>query len=126
MIERIHAILIIAATLLLCTSVLAKNDGRWSQLDPAKREWFRNQIVPDGRHKGQICCNEADGVDAQEDIRGEKYWVTFTANGKEIPWMEVPDEAVIRGPNKYGTPVVWFWFENGEVKIKCYAPGSGI
>jgi hypothetical protein len=121
----LRALILVILTLVL-SQAFAKNDGRWSQLDPVKRDWLRNQIVPGGKHKGGNCCNESDGVDAQEDIRGDKYWVTFTAHGVPIPWTEVPDEAVIRAPNKYGTPVVWFWFENGQAKIKCYAPGSGI
>jgi hypothetical protein len=42
--------------------------------------------------------------------------------------MMVPDELVIRTPNKHGKPTVW-WGKNagnGQVFIRCYAVGAGI
>jgi hypothetical protein len=38
----------------------------------------------------------------------------------------VPDEVVIRGPNKIGRPVVWTYWENGTLHIRCFAPGGGV
>jgi hypothetical protein len=40
--------------------------------------------------------------------------------------MEVPDDAVIHGPNKIGSPVVWYGWENMKVKIRCFIPGNGV
>jgi hypothetical protein len=41
-------------------------------------------------------------------------------------WYPVPDEVVIKDPNKVGHPVVWIYYEQGEVKIRCFAPGGGV
>ena len=41
-------------------------------------------------------------------------------------WQPVPDEVVIQQPNPHGAPVVWWYVEKGEIKIRCYAPGSGV
>jgi hypothetical protein len=38
----------------------------------------------------------------------------------------VPDELVIRTPNKHGKPTVWWGKSNGQVFIRCYAVGAGI
>ena len=71
-----------------------------------------------------LCCTEADGNEAQEDIRDGHYWTTWPAVAPV--WYPVPDEVVIRGPNKIGRPVVWTYWENGTLHIRCYAPGGGV
>ena len=38
----------------------------------------------------------------------------------------VPDDVVIKDPNKVGHPVVWIYFEQGAIKIRCYAPGGKV
>lgn len=40
-------------------------------------------------------------------------------------WMQVPDEVIIREPNRHGAPVVWWMIRDGDVAIRCYAPGGG-
>lgn len=108
---------------------LARDDGRWSAADPAKRQWFRSQISP---KTGQMCCDEADGTEAEEDIRDGRYWARWKikARGYDLEytteWTLVPDDVVIRDPNRNGSPVVWWWFEGGKPAVRCYAPGAGI
>lgn len=95
------------------------------------RKWFRDQKSP---KTGQVCCDEADGGQAQEEIRNGRYWVSFCIVGdskagtcaRSSGWIEVPDDVIIRGPNLAGHPVVWSYFENGVAKIRCFAPGAGI
>lgn len=99
--------------------------GQYAQVDPATREWFRSQRVPGGERVGQSCCSEADGTTAEEDIRGDHYWIRFQARGIDSGWMQVPDEVVIHEPNRHGAPVVWWFYNNGKPAIRCYAPGSG-
>jgi hypothetical protein len=41
-------------------------------------------------------------------------------------WIPVPADVVIKGPNPNGTPVAWWYFLEGEVQIRCYAPGGGV
>ncbi len=117
--------------LVFCNSLaVAKDNGQWAQAPPDVRQWFQDQKVPSGPHKDQSCCNMADGEQVQEDIRHGQYWI----KGGHFPdWTLVPDEAVIRGPNKHGQPIVWWFsgqYNNGvqtsPTGIRCYSPGAGI
>jgi hypothetical protein len=60
----------IALLVLAASPAIARDNGRYAQVDPKIRQWFRNQLSP---KTGGNCCNEADGVYAEEDIRGEHY-----------------------------------------------------
>jgi hypothetical protein len=107
--------------LVLCISALARDNGQYENVAPDVRQWFRDQKSP---KTGMICCSEADGSEAQEDIRNGHYWTTWPAVAPT--WYQVPDEVVIKDPNKVGHPVVWTYYERGEVKIRCYVPGGGV
>ena len=59
--------------------------GQLAQVDPADREWLGKQLVPGANYR---CCDENDGTYAEEEIRGERYWVRFAwrhyGNGDHI------------------------------------------
>ena len=59
----------------------------------------------------------ADGRETEYDIRGTKYWVPV--NGT---WREVPDEALLTEPNKFGRPMLWL---DSLRNIRCFIPGTG-
>ena len=107
--------------LLACAPALARDNGRYNNVAPEVRQWFQDQKSP---QTGTRCCDEADGNEAQEDIRGGHYWTTWPAVAPT--WYPVPDEVVIKGPNKAGRPVVWTYWQNGEIRIRCFAPGGGV
>jgi len=111
---------ILLALLVLCAPALARNNGQYDNVSPEIRQWFRSQKSP---QTGDFCCNEADGIYAEEDIRNGVYWTRFEQTKGE--WVPVPSEVVIRGPNRNGAPVAWWYFQNGKVQIRCYAPGGG-
>jgi hypothetical protein len=73
---------------------------------------------------GGLCCNEADGTYAEEDIRNGVYWTRFELTGGE--WIAVPADVVIKDPNRNGAPVAWWYFQEGKLQIRCYAPGVGV
>jgi hypothetical protein len=103
------------------SQVRARDDGRWQSIDPQIRKWFREQKSP---KTGSYCCDESDGIYAEEDIRDGHYWTRFEkTNGN---WIPVPDEVVIRSPNPNGAPVAWWFYESGNLKIRCYVPGGGV
>lgn len=112
-----------AALLVMATESAARDFGQYQNVDPATRQWFRSQRNPT---TGGLCCSEADGTYAEEDIRDGHYWARFEFRGMATDWMPVPDDAVIRDPNKNGAPVVWWFVEGGQLKIRCYSPGAGI
>ncbi|MCS3445787.1 MULTISPECIES: hypothetical protein [Bradyrhizobium] len=68
------------------------------------------------------CC---DGTDAQhiDDVDWE------TRNGHyrvriDGEWVDVPNEAVVPGPNLSGRPIVWPYYIDGHPKARCFMPGS--
>jgi hypothetical protein len=89
-------------------------------------DWFKGLASEKG-----LCCSYTDGVtltDVQWDVKDGHYRVFL-----EGQWIEVPDDAIVVEPNKYGRAIVWpynEWVgdENGgswEVtKIRCFMPGT--
>lgn len=115
-------------SLLVSSFMSATWKPEYAQLSPEMRQWYRDQKNP---HTKVPCCSEADGVQAREDIRGEHYWVRFEARGIDSDWMQVPDEAVIKGANRNGAPIVWYYFDNGmqtlaNLRVRCFIPGAGL
>ena len=86
---------IIAFILLVSVPAFARDDGRYAQ-SPLKA-WFDSL-----KSKKGLCCAEADGRETEYDIRKDKYWVPV--NGM---WTQVPDEALLTGPNKVGRAMLW-------------------
>ncbi len=75
---------------------------------------------------GESCCAAADGWRATEvtwDIGTGRYRVMI-----EGEWQDVPDSAVVEGPNRAGFAMVWWYtqWEGGALKkrIRCFIPGD--
>lgn len=96
-------------------------DGHYAQSNPALHDWFDHLASP-GRG---LCCSFADGRtidDPDIDMNGSHYRVRIDGQ-----WIDVPDDAVITAPNKYGRAVVWpYQDENGVTQIRCFMPGAGM
>ena len=115
-------------TALLMTPTLARDpDGRFAQ-SPLK-PWFDQLRSGKGR-----CCSDADGTavkDADWESKDGHYRVFI-----HDQWWDVPDEAVITEPNKFGRTMVWPIYgwdyskpggEHGyaeNITIRCFMPGS--
>lgn len=105
---------------------LIADDGRFAG-SPLK-SWF------DGLASGKgLCCSFADGVSIRDvdwdtasvaDATGQAHIVyRVRLDGQ---WIDVPPEAVVTGPNKFGPAVVWpYKGANGETLIRCFLPGAG-
>jgi len=95
-------------------------DGRYAG-SPLK-EWFDSLRSSKGP-----CCSDADGT-ALSDID----WETKDGHYRvriEGKWWDVPDEAVIREPNRAGRTMVWPVYygsrnETIRVDIRCFMPGT--
>ena len=108
---------VVFLVLVLCAPALARDNAQHHQVSPEIREWFRAQKSP---KTGGLCCNAADGIYAEEDIRDGRCWTRWP----EHDWQLVPED--VHDPNRHGAPVVWWYVEHGETKIRCYAPGGGV
>lgn len=115
--------------MLLAPGAAARDDGRYAQ-SPLK-QWF------DGLKSGKgPCCSDADGSvvkDADWEAKDGHYRVRIPRYGTEIDgrpndmiWVEVPDDAVITEPNKFGRTMVWPIYGYQGLQIRCFMPGAGI
>jgi len=68
------------------------------------------------------CCDGTDAKrvdDADWETKNGQYRVRIDGE-----WVDVPDEAVVPGPNRAGRTVVWPYYINGHPKARCFMPGS--
>jgi hypothetical protein len=97
------------------SSVRARDDGRYAN-SPLK-SWF------DSLRSGKgPCCSDADGSavsDADWDTKDQHYRVRLQGE-----WIDVPDEAVIKEPNRAGRVMVWPMYFDGKPSIRCFMPGN--
>jgi hypothetical protein len=95
-------------------------DGRYAN-SPLKG-WFESLRSGKGP-----CCSDADGTavsDADWDTKDGHYRVRI-----EGQWWDVPDEAVIKEPNRAGRTMVWpiyYWAVGAPLRleIRCFMPGT--
>lgn len=97
-------------------------DGRYR--DSPLHDWFDQLASGKG-----LCCSFADGnvvQDADWDTKDGHYRVRVPtiAGSDELIWVDVPDEAVIKGPNRAGHTMVWPFYSQESVSIRCFMPGS--
>jgi hypothetical protein len=68
------------------------------------------------------CCDGTDAKrvdDADWESRNGHYRVRI--NGE---WVDVPEQAVVNGPNLAGRTMVWLYYLDGHPKPRCFMPGS--
>jgi hypothetical protein len=102
--------------------------GQYAQYSPEIKKWFNEQVSP---KTGVHCCSTSDGTYAEEEIRDGHYWTRFTTHRIGNPdmdsgWMQVPDDTVLTSPNRNGAAVVWYYYENYVLKIRCFAAGAKL
>jgi hypothetical protein len=105
--------------ILLLVPAMAHDDGRYA--GSPLHKWFDNLKSEYG-----WCCSDADGtalVDTDWESHDGHYRVRVEGN-----WHDVPDEAVIKKPNRDGRTIVWpmhVWEElSFKIAIRCFMPGS--
>jgi hypothetical protein len=123
---KIMVVGVVVALIAICAffepSIARDPDGRYAN-SPLK-SWF------DGLRSGKgPCCSDADGTalsDVDWETKDGHYRVRI-----EGSWWDVPDEAVITGPNRAGRTMVWpvYYRQDGSllllrVEIRCFMPGS--
>jgi hypothetical protein len=97
-------------------------DGRYA--DSPLHDWFEH--LASGRGP---CCSFVDGYvveDADWETKDGHYRVRVprVANSEDGIWVDVPDDAVITEPNRAGRTMVWPFYTDQGVSIRCFMPGS--
>ncbi|MBR0868642.1 hypothetical protein ACVIWV_001977 [Bradyrhizobium diazoefficiens] len=120
--QNTHTVRSMMVALLLMSIPVAARDpeGKYAQVDPEMHRWFE-QLKSEG---GEACCALSDGNTLRDtDWRSQNgHFQVFLAN----EWIDVPDVAVVKGPNRFGRTVVWPYYEDGHPTIRCFMPGSMI
>jgi hypothetical protein len=74
-------------------------------------------------HSGKgPCCDGSDAKrvdDADWETKDSHYRVRIDGE-----WVDVPNEAVVDGPNRAGRTMVWPYYIDGHPKARCFMPGS--
>jgi hypothetical protein len=117
---------------------LARDDGRYAN-SPLKL-WFDQLASGKG-----LCCSFADGVridDVDWDAPCERVGGSRPSPGDsrrepteqvcryrvrlDGQWIDVPPDAVVTEPNRFGPAVVWPYQDaDGVTQIRCFLPGAG-
>lgn len=98
-------------------SVLARDVGQFAASTPEMKAWF------DSLRSGKgPCCSDTDGS-AVSDVDWESYGGHYRVRLDQT-WFDVPDEAVITGPNRVGRTMVWPLRLESGMLIRCFMPGS--
>jgi hypothetical protein len=95
----------------------ARDNGQYAGTSPELKAWF------DSLRSGKgPCCSDADGS-AVSDVDWESNSGHYRVR-LEGKWLDVPDEAVITGPNRVGRTMVWPMRGDAGPVIRCFMPGS--
>jgi hypothetical protein len=93
----------------------------WLVHDPARPElngWFMGLSSGKGP-----CCDGSDAMrldDVDWESRDGHYRVRLDGE-----WVDVPDSAVVDGPNRAGPTMVWPYRKDGKLdQVRCFLPGS--
>lgn len=113
--RSLRTILVVVAAVLAAGLVWAHDDGRYA--DSPLKPWF------DSLRSGRgLCCSNADGVavaDPDWDSKDGHYRVRLDGE-----WIDVPDDAVIKEPNRAGRTMVWPNKSPVGTSIRCFLPGT--
>lgn len=83
---------------------------------PGLIEWLKTLQ----NRNSAACCN-GDDTDAIEDweTKDSRYRVKFRG-----VWYDVPDSALVDGPNKGGDALLWMNKGWGGISVRCFMPGT--
>src|SRR5262245_4307713 len=98
---------------LICGTALAHDSS-----NPAHSRWLMEQR----NAAGLVCCDGDDVLSDKEiewDASGGRYRVKV---GEE--WLDVPRWAMVLGPNKVGSMLVWLGTLEGKPFERCFMPGT--
>ena len=84
---------------------------------PELNSWYKSLRSSKGP-----CCDGSDATrvdDADWESKDGHYRVRIDGE-----WVDVPNEAVVPGPNLAGRSMVWPYYVYGHPKARCFMPGT--
>jgi hypothetical protein len=93
----------------------ARDYGQYGNVPRGIKAWIENLTD----HRGIPCCATADGtVPDVWEMGASHYRVKIYGE-----WLDVPDAAVIKAPNRLGHAVVWIDSSEDVMGVRCFLPG---
>lgn len=82
---------------------------------------FLNDWLKGLQSKNNMLCCDGNDTDAIEDweTKDNRYRVKFRG-----AWYDVPDSAIVDGPNKGGDALLWMNKGFMGMSVRCFMPGS--
>lgn len=116
MLDRIRPFLAIA-TLLVAGQLAHARDPEGKYAKSPLHGWFEQLASKQGR-----CCSDADGMSLSDvDWKSNDGHYRVQINGE---WVDVPDDAVVKEPNRAGRTMVWPTWLDGHPQVRCFIPGT--
>ncbi len=111
-------VLIIVSIALLMMAISIQHARAHDHSRPSLDPWFKSLKSRAGAH----CCDGSDFTrleDVDWESRDGRYRVRIDGE-----WVDVPEDALVDGPNKAGVTMVWPGFKDGRPSVRCFKPGS--
>jgi hypothetical protein len=110
----------LATLVILATAVIshARDYGQYPFVPREIKAWIES-LTDD---KGIPCCATADGAVPDVWEMGASHY-RVKIHGE---WLNVPDAAVIKAPNRLGHAVVWIDASEDVMGVRCFLPGPLI
>jgi hypothetical protein len=116
MLDRIRSFLAIA-TLLVAGQLAYARDPEGKYAKSPLHGWFEQLASKKGR-----CCSDADGMSLSDvDWKSNDGHYRVQIEGE---WVDVPDDAVVKEPNRAGRTMVWPTWLDGHPQVRCFIPGT--
>jgi hypothetical protein len=84
---------------------------------PELNSWYESL------HSGKGPCYDGSDAKRVDDVdwetKDDHYRVRIDGE-----WVDVPNDAVVDGPNRAGRTMVWPYYLNGHPKARCFMPGD--
>jgi hypothetical protein len=113
---RFRKFMIVVSAVML-PLMAAGSAGAHDHQHPELNHWYESLRSGKGP-----CCDGSEATrldDADWESKDGHYRVHI---GDE--WVDVPNEAVVGGPNLDGRAMVWPYYEDGHPRARCFIPGS--
>lgn len=103
---------LIALVMLLSIGPISAHD----HARPAMNDWLKSL-----HSKGKAWCCDGNDTDAIEDweTKDSRYRVKFRGQ-----WFDVPESAIVDGPNKGGDALLWMNKGFTGFSVRCFMPGT--
>ena len=122
--KRVFVLASITAIIVSVTPIMAHDANH-----PELNDWYMGL-----QSKGKSpCCDGSEAIHLRDvdwesqNKENSHFRVRIPATNLEnspLEWVDVPDDALVEGPNKDGSTLVWPIYGYMGVSVRCFMPGA--